>query len=245
MHGKFRMFLVIISLVGVLALGGCAKKRVAANSTPATPPPPPPPAPTATLTASPNTIQQGQSTQLIWNTQNATEITLDGLGTVPASGSRSVVPNASTTYILTAKGAGGSSDASARVTVNPKAAAATPPLSDEELFKQNVKDVFFDYDKYNLRTGDQQVVTADARFLQQHPAIKVLIEGHCDERGSEEYNMALGDSRASSTRDALTKLGISAGRIRTVSLGKERPFCTEANEQCFQQNRRGHLVLDR
>jgi peptidoglycan-associated lipoprotein len=131
------------------------------------------------------------------------------------------------------------------VTVTPAPVKTVPTISDDELFKQNIKDVFFDYDKYNIRDDGQQVLNADANFLQQHPRIKVLIEGHCDERGSEEYNIGLGDNRAGSVKSELAKLGISADRIRTISYGKERPFCTETNEQCFQQNRRGHFVLDR
>jgi peptidoglycan-associated lipoprotein len=241
MYSKFRLLSIVVALIGILAIAGCAKKQIATK----TPPPPPPPSPTVALSASPSSIQQGQSTLLTWNTQNATDIVIDGLGTVPASGSRSATPKTSVTYTLTAKGAGGERDASARVTVNPVAAAAPPPVSEEELFNRNVKDVFFDYDQYGLRADAQQALAADASFLQQHPNMKVLIEGHCDERGSDEYNMALGDNRAASTREALAKFGISADRIRTISYGKEKPFCTQANEQCFQENRRGHFVLAR
>jgi len=79
-------------------------------------------------------------------------------------------------------------------------------------------------------------------FLQQHPNISFTVEGHCDERGSTEYNLALGDNRASSVKNALVAGGISADRVKTVSLGKEKPFCTESNEACWQQNRRGHFV---
>lgn len=241
MRNKFRMFALLAAFAGSLLLGGCAKKHIATT----TPPTPPPSAPTATLAANPPVIQQGQPAQLTWTTQNATEVTIDGIGKVSAFGSRAVTPNTSTTYTLTAKGAGGTTQASARVTVNPVAAATTPAVSIEELFKQSIKDVFFDYDKYSLRPDGQQALAADAKFLRQHPEIKVLIEGHCDERGSEEYNLALGDNRAGAARDALRQLAISPDRIRTVSYGKEKPFCTEATEPCYQQNRRGHLVLDR
>jgi peptidoglycan-associated lipoprotein len=88
-------------------------------------------------------------------------------------------------------------------------------------------------------------VQADARFLNQHPNINFTIEGHCDERGSTEYNLALGDNRANAVKNALAQAGVNASRIKTISYGKEKPFCTESNEQCWQQNRRGHFVYQR
>ena len=185
-------FTLTVIVAGALSFAGCSKK--AAQATPPAPPPPPA-APTATLAASPDVIQQGQSTTLTWQTNNASDITIEGLGTVSASGSKTVMPNSSTTYTLTAKGPGGSQNASARVTVNAKMAAATPSPSDADLFARNVKDVLFDYDKANIRTDEAPVAQADASFLLQHPAIKVNVEGHCDDRGSEEYNLALGTSR--------------------------------------------------
>ncbi len=121
----------------------------------------------------------------------------------------------------------------------------TSSPTDEELFGRNVKDVFFDYDRYAIRSGEVQDVQHDETFLSQHPSIKVLIEGHCDDRGSEEYNIALGASRAESLKQALTQGGISAERVRTLSLGKEKPFCTQDNEQCWQQNTVDHFAFDR
>jgi peptidoglycan-associated lipoprotein len=122
---------------------------------------------------------------------------------------------------------------------------AQPSMSDEEMFAQNVKDIYFDYDKSDIRADEQATIQADASFLQQHPNISLTVEGHCDERGSTEYNLALGDNRASSVKNALVSAGVSADRIKTVSYGKEKPFCTEHNEQCWQQNRRGHLVYSK
>lgn len=88
------------------------------------------------------------------------------------------------------------------------------------------------------------MVNADAQFLAAHPNMRLLIEGHCDERGSEDYNLALGDSRAKRVRDALVQQGISADRVKLISYGKEKPFCTAAeNESCWSQNRRAHFVL--
>ena len=240
---RMKTFALLAALAGVLSLAGCAKK--AAKVTPPPPPAPAPAAPTATLAANPSVVQQGQSSVLTWQTSNANEINIAGLGTLPPSGSRSVTPSASTTYTLVAKGPGGTSDASARVTVNAASASAAPSPSDEDLFSRNVKDVFFDYDKYAIRPDEAQTVQNDGAFLSQHPNIKVLVEGHCDDRGSEEYNIALGTSRAESVKQSLLQQGISAERIKTISFGKEKPFCTEDNEQCWQQNRVDHFVFER
>ena len=235
----FQSISLVCVLVAAMFLGACAKKKVAVS----TPPPPPPTKPTATLEVSRAEIQKGDSTVLSWNTANADTVNIDGLGTVAASGSKNLSPSDSTTYNLTAKGPGGEADASARVTVNqPVAALRQPDVSLSDLFAKRVRDIYFDYDQYGIRASDQSVAQADAQFLAAHPDAKVLIEGHCDERGSEDYNVALGDNRAGSTRDLLTKLGVSANQIKTISYGKEKPFCTESNEQCWQQNRRGHFV---
>src|ERR1700686_2015964 len=129
-----------------MLLGACHKKA----APPPPPPPPPPPQPTASLTASPDTIDKGQSSTLTWQTTNATDVSIDqGVGAVQPNGTKQVSPTDSTTYTLTAKGEGGTQTATARVTVN--APAPPPPptqtLSDEQLFAQNAKDVYFDYDK--------------------------------------------------------------------------------------------------
>jgi peptidoglycan-associated lipoprotein len=232
-----------LALGMILFLAACAKKV----PPPPPPPPPAPNAPTASLSANPNTIDPGQSTTLTWQTTNATDVSIDGIGPVDISGSRQVTPADSTTYHLVAKGTGGTQDATARVTVNQ--APAPPPAAsnatEEELFAQNVKDVYFDYDKYDIRAADQGAVQGDARFLQQHSNIHITIEGHCDERGSTEYNLALGANRADAVKNALIQAGVEGSRIKTISYGKEKPFCTESNESCWQQNRRGHLVYEK
>ncbi len=233
--------IAVLALSSTLFLGACAKKQVAAK----TPPPPPPARPTATLALSRTDIQKGDSTVLTWNTQNASTVTISGLGTVQAQGVRTVTPSDSSTYNLMAKGPGGEAEASARVTVTvPPPVAKAPSVSLQDLFAQQVKDVFFDYDKYSIRSSDEANAAAAAAFLKQHPGTKILIEGHCDERGSEEYNVALGDNRADTTRDFLKAQGISSDRIKTISYGKEKPFCTGDNDQCWQQNRRAHFVLE-
>jgi peptidoglycan-associated lipoprotein len=237
--------LLIVALGALLSLGACGKK-----ATPPPPPPPPaPPAPTASISVSPNTVDAGQAASLTWQTSNATDVSIDGIGAVQPNGSQSVTPTGSTTYHLVAKGAGGTQEATARLTINPPPAPAPPPaaptVTDEDLFSQNIKDVYFDYDKADVRGDQQSSVQADVAFLNQHANISVTIEGHCDERGSTDYNLALGDQRASAVKNALTAGGISASRIKTISYGKEKPFCTESNEACFQQNRRGHLVYQK
>jgi peptidoglycan-associated lipoprotein len=237
-----RWVALVFALSAILLLGACHKKAV-----PPPPPPPPPPAsPTASLTASPQTIDKGQSTTLTWETTNATDVSIDnGVGTVQASGSQQVSPTDSTTYTLTAKGAGGTQTATARVTVNTPPPPPPPPppsMTEEEMFAQNVKDIYFNYDKADIRPDQESSIQADITFLQAHPNISLTVEGHCDERGSTEYNLALGDNRASSVKNALVAGGISADRVKTISYGKEKPFCNEHNEACWQQNRRGHLV---
>jgi peptidoglycan-associated lipoprotein len=229
----------IVAVAGaMLFTGACAKKRVAQVPPP---PPPAPVAPTVALSASPDVISAGQATTLTWNTTNATSVNISGLGTVAASGSKQVTPSDSTTYDLTAQGPGGERDASARVTVNQPVAQTQSGPSLEDLIARNVKDVYFDYDRYTIRADQANITEADGKFLNEHPNVAIVIEGHCDDRGSEEYNLALGDNRANAVKAQLVKMGIDASRIRTISYGKEKPFCTSDNESCWSQNRRDHL----
>ena len=242
-HNRMKWFFMVVALGALLVLGACKKKA----APPPPPPPPPPPAPTASISVSPSSIQAGQSASLTWQTTNATDVSIDGIGAVQANGSQTVSPNDSTTYHLVAKGSGGTQEATARLTVTqaPPPPPPAPTVTDEDLFNQNIKDVYFDYDKSDVRSDQQSSVQADAQFLQQHANFNVTIEGHCDERGSTEYNIALGDKRASAVKNALTADGISASRIKTISYGKEKPFCTESNEACWQQNRRAHFVYQK
>ena len=243
-QSSMKWFVLICSLSALLMLGACKKKA----APPPPPPPPPPPAPTASISVSPSTIQGGQSASLTWQTSNATDVSIDGIGAVQPNGSQSVSPSESTTYHLTAKGSGGTQEATARLTVTappPPPPPPTPSVTDEDLFSQNIKDVYFDYDKADVRGDQQGSVQADSSFLGQHTNMNVLIEGHCDERGSTEYNLALGDRRASAVKDALVAAGVNGSRIKTISYGKEKPFCSESNEACWQQNRRGHFVYQK
>ena len=241
---NLKWLLLILGLSAFLTLSACKKKVAPPPPTP----PPAPPAPTASISVNPTSIQTGQSATLTWQTSNATDVSIDGIGAVQANGSQSVSPTDSTTYHLVAKGTGGSQEATARLTVTappPPPPPQTPTVSDEDLFSQNVKDVYFDYDKSDIRADQQSSLQADSQFFSQHANMNFTIEGHCDERGSTDYNLALGDQRASAVKNALTAAGVPASRIKTISYGKEKPFCTESNEACWQQNRRGHLVLQK
>jgi peptidoglycan-associated lipoprotein len=239
-----RVLAGIALLVALVAVSGCKKKQ------PVPPPPTAPvvaPAPTAELTATPSAITTGDQVQLSWRTTNATSVSIDGIGDVPTSGVKTVKPSVSTTYHLVARGEGGSADASATVTVTapPPVQVPTNTLSAEEEFKANVQDAFFDYDTYDIRGDAQSVLAKDAAYLVAHPDIKIVLGGYCDERGSNEYNLALGQNRADAAKKALVAAGIAESRIRVVSYGKEKPFCSESTEECWQQNRRAGFSMDR
>jgi peptidoglycan-associated lipoprotein len=199
-----------------------------------------------TLQSSSTFIQKGESVTLTWSSTNATTLSLSpGVGNVSPEGSTRVTPSDSITYTITATGPGGTADSSAHisVTVPPPPAPVTREPSVQELFDKTVKDAFFDYDKADVRTDARDALSQTAQFLRSYPQLKVVIEGHCDERGSTEYNLALGDRRAASAKQFLVSLGITADRMETVSYGKERPFCSASAEQCWQQNRRAHFVM--
>ncbi len=106
-----------------------------------------------------------------------------------------------------------------------------------------IGDVYFEYDAYDLSGESRDRLAKNARFMQEHPEFIVTIEGHADERGTNEYNLALGDRRANSARDYLVSLGIDRERLRTVSYGEERPFCSQSSESCWRQNRRAHFLV--
>ena len=209
--------------------------------------PPAAPAPTAQITATPSAISAGDQVVLTWRTTDATSVSIEGVGDVPTSGVKNVTPTASTSYHLVARGEGGTADATARVTVNAPPAVVVPTntMSSEEEFKANVQDIFYDYDTADIRPDAQSTLSKNASYLASHPDLKIVIGGYCDERGSNEYNLALGQNRADAARNALISAGVAANRIRTISFGKEKPFCTESTEECWQQNRRGGFSMDR
>jgi peptidoglycan-associated lipoprotein len=238
----YRTGLLAAFAVALLA-AGCGKKVVAPPKKEEAPPPAPA-RPTVTLQASPGSINKGDSATLSWNSTDATTLSIaPDVGAVTAQGSIKVTPSDSTTYTITATGPGGSASATAAVSVN----VPPPPVvekgpTDDELFLKEVRDAYFDYDKADIRPDAREALSHTAEFLKAHPQFKVTIEGHCDERGSTEYNLGLGDRRASAVKQYLVSLGVSGGSLSTVSFGKEKPFCMQSNEACWQQNRRGHFV---
>jgi peptidoglycan-associated lipoprotein len=205
-----------------------------------------------TFTVEPSTVERGQSATLKWSVTNATSVIIDhGVGSVDVSGQRTVVPADSTTYALTARNENGSTAATATVNVTVPVPTEAPPDKGRgprgTITQQieHLQDAYFDYDKNDIRGDAQTALTADASALKQifadFPTASIIVEGHCDERGSAEYNLGLGDRRASSARDFLVQLGVPADKLKTVSYGKERPKCTDATEDCYQQNRRAHF----
>ena len=240
----FYRALLVAGLVATIFTGGCKKKPVATTPPPAPAPAPAPAQPTVTLSADPGSVNKGDSSTLSWTSTNATQLTIaPEVGTVTAEGSTKVTPLDSTTYTITASGPGGSANATARVTVSAPPVEPPPAAPDlNELFLKEVRDAYFDFNKADIRPDARQALAKTAEFLRNNPGVRATVEGHCDERGSTEYNLALGDRRAGATKQYLVSLGISADRISTVSFGKEKPFCTQSNEACWQQNRRGHFV---
>jgi peptidoglycan-associated lipoprotein len=250
---RTQIALIMMAASLLLVSAGCKKKQ------PVAPPPPPPPpvqvkeAPKAAVinsfTAEPSTIVKGESAMLRWSVSNSTAVTIDGgIGTVQASGSRSVSPTENTTYRMTASGAGG--DAVAAVTVYvttppppPPAPEPAKPSLDQRLAE--VQDIYFDYDKSEVREDARATLQKDAdaikAILTDFPSAVITLEGHCDERGSAEYNLGLGDRRATSAKEFMSQVGLPADRLKTISYGKERPGCTESNEACWAKNRRVHF----
>jgi peptidoglycan-associated lipoprotein len=224
-----------------------------------------------TLTANAATITQGQSSTLTWQAFNADSLRIEPeIGTVPLTGNRQVSPQSSVTYQATATSPCGNQSGVARITVNERVAAVTPPAPRppdpvtptpparppdpvrptppttptpaprDPSFGEAVLSILFDYDKAELRSDQVAQLQADANWLKSHPAVRVMIEGHADERGNQEYNLALGVRRANTVVQYLVSQGVNESRIRSISYGKERPACQDASpdEGCHQRNRR-------
>jgi peptidoglycan-associated lipoprotein len=247
----------------MISAAGCKKKAPVVNT-------PPPPTPRASgnddttsatplsvrinsFTGEPRSIERGQSATLRWSVGNSTDISIDqGLGAVAANGSRQVFPSQTTTYTLTAKGTATQDTRSVTIEVSSSVPPPPPPRTSgpgetpAQILSREAQDVYFDYDKNDIRADGRETLTQDAavikRILAADPGFTIVIEGHCDERGSEEYNLALGDRRALAVKEFLVQLGVPDERLKTISFGKERPVCTDENEGCYQKNRRGHLA---
>lgn len=135
----------------------------------------------------------------------------------------------------------------------PPAARPPAPLSEDEIFARKtldqlnserpLGDVFFDLDQATLTPASQSTLSANSTWLKRWPSTRINIEGHCDERGTAEYNLGLGERRAASVKSYLVSLGVPADRVTVVSKGKESPFCNTSDESCWQQNRRGHFII--
>jgi peptidoglycan-associated lipoprotein len=249
----------VLVFVGFMAIAVSACKKKVAVAAPPPPPPPPPvkeaPAPPkapviSAFIAEPNSIERGQSTTLRWTVSNATEASINpAIGTVAMSGNQQAFPSTSTTYTLTVKGPGGTASANAMVGVTiPRLplAAVSPKKTITERLNLEVQDAFFDYDKSNVRENARVALSSNATALRaifrDFPNATVVLEGHCDERGSAQYNLALADRRANEAKEFLTTIGVRPEQLKLITYGKERPQCTEANEDCWQKNRRVHFV---
>ena len=249
---KTTLLLVGMSLMGLTT--GCNKKVAVA---PPAPPPaqeaprPAPKAPAATITAEPSIVEAGQPVTLKWSSTDATEATISGLGTVAVEGRQEVRPAKATTYELVAKGPGGSATASVTVNVmaTPPPIIPPPPVASKSLedrIASELADVYFDYDRNEIRQDASAALAKDAEALESiladFPKAVIVLEGHCDERGSAEYNLGLGDRRAEAARVYLEGLKVPTDRLKTVSYGKERPQCTDSTQACWQENRRVHFA---
>jgi peptidoglycan-associated lipoprotein len=262
MFSKRKITVACLAVSLALFAEGC-KKKVPAPPPPPPPAPapapaPPPPAPRAPsvqqFTVEPSSIQIGQSATLRWEVSGeVTNVSINqGIGTKGSAGSQQVSPSNSTTYTLTAQGPGGTTSASTTLSVTappppppPPAPMQAPRATVEERISSEIQDGFFDYDKSDIRADARDALTRDAgalkAILAEFPSATIMVEGHCDERGSAEYNLGLGDRRASAAKDFLVQLGVPADRLKTISYGKERPQCTESTESCWQKNRRAHF----
>ena len=245
-----RTTLVAAVSVAALLAAGCHKNKSTIDTTSLAPAATTAASPTASLTADPVAIDLGGSVVLNWRSTNANVVTIDGIGQVNPNGTQTVSPANSTIFHLVAKGDGGTAEANVRVTVRvPEAPVAdTTTMADmgsDAEFHAHVQDLFFDYDSYDLRPDAQTAAQQDAAYLAAHPAIRIIIGGYCDDRGSAEYNLALGENRANSAKTALINAGVSPARIRVVSYGNEKQFCTQESESCWQENRRAQFSLDR
>ena len=240
----------------LLASGIACQKRTAVLAPPAPPKvevaeaPKPNPPTVVTFVVEPGTVERGQSATLRWVVKDATRVEIDhGIGVVVPSDERRVSPDESATYKLSATGPGGEASAVTTLAVvlpPPPPKPVVPPSTISERISKEVQDVFFDFDKSDLRQDARAALTRNAEalktILRDFPTHSVILEGHCDERGSAEYNLALGDRRGSTAKSFLTELGVASERLQIISYGKERPQCMESSEACWQQNRRVHFV---
>ena len=243
-----------IGMILLTAAVGCQKKVAVAPplapkvESPEAPKPVPPTI--VAFAVEPATIERGQSANLRWDVKDATRIEIDhGIGVVAASAQRRVAPEEATTYRIFATGLGGEASATTTLAVNlpppPPPPPVKPPTTISDRLSKEVQDVFFDFDRSEIRPDARAALSQNATALKsimtEFPTTTVILEGHCDERGSAEYNLALGDRRSAAAKAFLSDLGLTE-RLLVISYGKERPQCTESNEECWQKNRRVHFA---
>jgi peptidoglycan-associated lipoprotein len=225
MASRCRNAIMVSLLISVVVLAGCAKRpaMTAASA----------PAPTGAAQATtPPTSTPGMTGST--TPGSPTTPTTPGTSTTPAPGSGGPAATTTTPGSPTTPPAAGGTGATAT-------SGAARPAIQEFAANPNLKDINFDFDKYDIRPGDAKTLDANATWLKSNNAL-VLIEGHCDERGTNEYNLALGERRAKATMNYLVSQGVQTNRITIISYGEERPLCTEHNEACWAKNRRAHFL---
>ncbi len=192
--------------------------------------------PTVSFTANPPMVDKGNCSTLSWTSTDATEASIDNaVGEVAMSGSRDVCPPQTTTYTISVAGPGGSITSSVTVNITPSMTSAV--LSEFV--------IFFDFDKSFIREDAKPVLEKLGTYLKGHKDVKILIEGHCDERGTNEYNFALGERRSQAAKNYLTDLGVDGSRLKTISYGEERPADPGHEEEAWAKNRRDQFVEEK
>ncbi len=208
-------------------------------------------APRLEIHVEPSVIQRGGSALLSWESHDADEVRIDqGIGVVDPSGRIKLFPEATTSYRLSATGSGGTVERSVTIEVSADRTGAIgredllPPARDEEI-PLTVEPVFFNFDSNSLDARNRATLEANSRWFSQpeNAHIRFVLEGHSDERGTDEYNLALADRRAQVVRQFLVDAGIDPDRMTTIALGEERPFDTGQTEAAWAMNRRVHFVL--
>jgi peptidoglycan-associated lipoprotein len=256
--GRPKAFLLASLLVFTMTAVSCGR-RPPPPAPPAGPPVATAPAPGVTLAApelqvrlEPDRIPKGESALLVWDSVNADYVSIDQeIGSVGPSGRMRIFPESTTTYTVTAVGPGGQTSLAATIEIGDSAVVEGIESTDldlmplEEQFGLYVKPVFFQFDSAELSEEARITLEGNLRWLirPENARIRFVIEGHSDERGTEEYNLALGDKRAQMVRAYLVSRGVGAERILTVSFGEEQPFDTRSNEEAWALNRRAHFVL--
>jgi len=268
-RSQSRLSAVLVLLVLAFVSFACKKTPAAPPPAPPsngsnsgiTPLTPALPAPTITLRADTQTITRGGTVNLTYESRNAATVDIQpGIGSVTpvTTGTRQVTPASSVSYIATATGPGGSISDTIRITVNdppppppaPRGGGNNPPppaaiiLTSQQIFDRDMQAINFDYDKADIREDQKTKLTTAANYMKANPSVRITVEGNADERGSEEYNLALGDRRANAVKQYLVAQGIPETRLSSVSYGEERPACNTQTEDCFAQNRRAAFKLN-